>query len=106
MSEMEGVSIVIYQNGQIVAELETDEGGQANVVLNAGTYTIQFSYLGRLPVSTQVTLDNDNTFLMFAFPAIENAGGWLLTIPQFSQDGDFHPLVSKTWTTTPVFANT
>ena len=106
MSEMQGVSIVIYQNGQIIAELETDLNGQANVTLNAGTYTIQFSYPGRLPVSSEVTLDNDNTFLMFAFPALENAGGWLLTIPEFSQDGDLHPLVGKTWTTIPIFTNT
>jgi hypothetical protein len=106
MSEMQGVSIVIYQNGQVVAELETDQSGQANVVLNAGTYTIQFSYPGRLPVSFQVTLDNDNTFLMFAFPAIEHSGGWLLTVPEFSQDGDFTPSTAKTFTTTPVFTNT
>jgi hypothetical protein len=106
MSEMQGVSIVIYQNGQVVAELETDLSGQANVVLNAGTYTIRFSYPVRLPVSSEVTLDNDNTFLMFAFPALENSGGWLLTVPEFSQDGDIGPTSLKVFVTNAIFTNT
>ena len=86
MSELQGVTITITQGQQTIAQLTTDSSGDASVTLNAGSYTVQFQYPGRLPISKNIAIDHDNTFLMFAFPALTLSG--LFSVGQIMQTVD------------------
>jgi hypothetical protein len=112
---LENVSIVISQNGTVIGStLLTDASGDASTTVNAGIYSITFSYPNRLPVTTELTINYDNTHLVFAFPNLQSVGCRITNAtPYFSQALVFHnyatdyaiTAVMPTRTTTPVFTN-
>ena len=111
---MENVQIVISQNGVTVYTLYTDSSGDASTLLNAGIYTCTFTYPNRLPVTTDITINYDNTMLIFAFPYTQLGGGASIsTTPFLSQAIAFYhngtaTLISPVTvdiTTTPTVTN-
>ncbi len=72
---LDNVTITITQGSNTIATLITDSNGNANTVLNQGTYTVTFSKTGYTTTQTQITLSQDNTQILFAFPLASLGGG-------------------------------
>jgi hypothetical protein len=105
---LSGVTIVITQGGVTVQTLTTDANGNANCVLNSGTYTATLTYSGRTPVVFTLTVSQNNTYIIFALPNISGTGNAPLGQVTITQTGDL-PLstpVVKVTTTHPGFTNT
>ena len=107
MSLFAGVTITIYQNGSVVDTLTTDSNGYGATTINAGYYTLTFTYPDRAPSSFDMTINHNNTYLVFAFPYYEVAGSQITSSPSFTQVGDMPITASEApVTATPVFDNT
>jgi hypothetical protein len=107
VSELQGVSIIITQGEQTIAQLQTDSTGDASVVLNAGNYTVQFQYPGRQPISKNITIDRENTFLVFAFPSLALKG--LFSLGEMLQTVDLDNVDNPSFAnqaTTVIWTNT
>lgn len=106
---MQGVTITITQDGVEISgsPLTTDDNGDAAITLNAGVYTLTFTYTGRAPHATQIIINHDNTYMVFAFPNLQTgAGGNLLSTGDFTQSGDVTiDQVSHIFTSTGTFDN-
>ena len=86
---MENVTIVISQEGTTIATLLTNTNGDANTTLNAGNYTVTFTYPNRNPYSTTINIAYDDTMLIFAFPGTPiGVGGNLTSTATLTQTGD------------------
>ncbi len=72
---LDNVTITIKQGDNVVATLITDSNGNANTVLNQGTYSVTFSKTGYTTTQTQITLSQNNTQILFAFPLASYGGG-------------------------------
>ena len=105
MSLFSGVQIVLSQNGSTVASLTTDSNGYAATTINAGYYTLQFTYPDRAPSSFNMTINHNNTYLVFAFPYYQQLGATINSYGNSTQVGDtqvnpttFTVESSATWT--------
>lgn len=76
---LEGVTIEIYQGEVLIASLETNSEGLANTTLNQGVYSVTFEKQGYSTVTYPLTLTENDTYVMFAFP-LTTIGGLLVSI--------------------------
>jgi hypothetical protein len=88
LSLFSGVTITLTQNSQTVASITTDSSGYAATTINSGYYTLTFSYPDRAPSSFDITINHNNTYLVFAFPYYETLGSQITTAVTFTQVGD------------------
>ena len=88
MSLFSGVTITLTQNSQTVATITTDSNGYGATTVNSGYYTLTFSYPDRAPSSFPITINHNNTYLVFAFPYYEQAGATINSYATSTQVGD------------------
>jgi hypothetical protein len=106
MSLFEGVTITLYQNGETVATITTDSNGYAATTINAGYYTLTFSYPDRAPSSFDITINHNNTYLVFAFPYYETLMSQIVTSATLTQTSDVDAQSAEhQFVTVPVFTN-
>lgn len=86
---MQNVTITITQGGTTIATLTTNDSGLAYTTLNAGVYTLTFTYPNRLPASIEITISTENTYMIFAFPNYTQNYGSISTSPYFLQTVGF-----------------
>lgn len=94
MSVFSGVSITLTQNGTTVASITTDSNGYGATTINAGYYTLTFSYPDRAPSSFPITINHNNTYLVFAFPYYATVGSQITTSITFTQTGDLNDIIA------------
>jgi hypothetical protein len=68
VSGIQGVTIEIRQGATLIATVTTGGDGKANTTLNPGEYTLTFSAPGKNSVQMPITVTEQSTELIFAFP--------------------------------------
>lgn len=106
MSVFSGVSITLTQNSTTVATITTDSNGYGATTINSGYYTLTFSYPDRAPSSFPITINHNNTYLVFAFPYYEQLGASINSWATLNDTGDIAGSSSLAFSTIPEFVNT
>jgi hypothetical protein len=68
MSGIQGVTIEIRQGATLISIVTTGGDGKATTILNPGEYTLTFAAPGKNSVQMPLTVSEQNTELIFAFP--------------------------------------